>query len=130
MNFPADFRGKLVLLDFWATWCPPCRAERPVVAKAYERLRERRLDVVGVSLDSVQRVPASRVAEYVKEQNMTWPQIYADGQSIAAKYGLVSIPAALLVDGNTGAILASGEDLRGDRLAGTLEGHLRAVRRR
>jgi hypothetical protein len=86
--------------------------------------------VLGISLDAFQHVPASRVAEFVQAQKLNWPQIYTDAQAIAAKYGIAAIPAAFLIDGNTGAVIASGDDLHSDRLAATLEKHLAALAHR
>jgi thiol-disulfide isomerase/thioredoxin len=51
VNFPADYKGKLVLLDFWATWCPPCRAELPNVISAYNQYHDKGFEIVSVSLD-------------------------------------------------------------------------------
>jgi len=116
-----------VLLDFWATWCTPCRAELPYVRKAYERFRQQPFDVIGVSLDAFQRVPATRLAAFVQEQQMPWPQIYSEGPAIAATYGVSAIPAVFLISGDTGAILASGDDLRDEALLQTIDRHLKGA---
>jgi thiol-disulfide isomerase/thioredoxin len=129
MNFPGDYRGHLVLVSFWATWCAPCRAEEPYVVQAYEKFHGRGLEIIGVTLDAFQRTPAARVVEFVKEQHMPWPQVYAEGPAIAASYGVSAIPAAFLVDGDTGKILASGDDLRGEALSRTVEKHLKTSTR-
>ncbi len=113
-----------MLLDFWATWCVPCVAEIPTVRKAYEQFRQRGLDVVGISLDGFQRVPATRLTTFAQEHGMSWPQIYTDGPAIAATFGVSAIPALFLVDGDTGAILASGDELHGDALLRTIDRHL------
>ena len=119
IQFPEDYRGRFVLLDFWATWCGPCRQELPHVRKALERFGERGFAVLGVTLDAPQ-VEQSRVSRFVADERMPWPQVYDDAIAIAGKYGVEGIPAAFLVDG-TGKIVAQGDALRGDELLATLE---------
>ena len=122
IRFPQSYKGKLVLLDFWATWCGPCRAELPHLTAAYEKFHAKGFEVLGVSLD---RTNASeKLAAFTKENQMPWPEIY-DGQfwkaAIAQSYYIDSIPHPFLVDGDTGTIVAGGEELRGDDLAATIE---------
>lgn len=108
----ADQKGKVVLIDFWATWCPPCRAEIPNVVATYKKYHDQGFDIIGVSLDQERE----KLLSYTKQNEMTWPQFF-DGQGwgnkLAVKYGIESIPATYLLDGN-GVIIA--KDVRGEAL--------------
>lgn len=117
INFPGDYKGKIVLLDFWATWCSPCRDEVPNVVSTYKTYHEKGFEILGISLDKSEG--EQRLRDYVKDNAMTWPQVY-DGKwwsaEVAVLYRVQRIPAALLVDGDTGKILNTKETLRGPRL--------------
>lgn len=117
VHFPQDFKGKIVMLDFWATWCGPCMGEVPNVVKVYNAKHSEGFEILGISLDNKDTV--NNIASVTKEKGMTWDQI-ADGKywdaAVAKLYGIQSIPAAYIVDGTTGTILASGDAIRGDSL--------------
>ncbi len=93
----AKLRGKVVLVDFWATWCGPCRMEIPHVVNTYKKLHEKGFEIVGISLDSSK----DKLVAYTKEKEMTWPQ-YFDGltwnNKISSTYGIAGIPTMWLVD--------------------------------
>ena len=105
-------KGKVVLVDFWASWCPPCRREMPNLVALYKEYKSKGFEIVGVSLDSKQEA----WEKGVKDLHITWPQMsdLAGWQNAgAAKYFVNSIPHTILVDGN-GVILA--KNLHGDEL--------------
>jgi thiol-disulfide isomerase/thioredoxin len=112
----AQMHGKVVLIDFWATWCPPCREEVPNVVAAYQKYHDKGFEVVGISLDK----DKDKLLAFTKENGMVWPQ-YFDGQfwdnAISKGYGINSIPAMWLVD-KKGMLLTM--DGRND-LAGQVE---------
>ncbi|MBE7496626.1 MAG: TlpA family protein disulfide reductase [Verrucomicrobiaceae bacterium] len=93
----SKMQGKVVLIDFWATWCGPCVAELPNVLKAYKELHPKGFEIIGISLDS----DKGKLEAFVKERGMEWPQ-YFDGKSwkneISSRYGINSIPAMWLVN--------------------------------
>lgn len=114
-----------MLLEFWATWCPPCRAEIPHLRNAFERYRSHGLEILGVSLD---RGASAKVRAFAAEQKMDWEQIVAGAEAIADKYGVTGIPEPFLIDASTGKILVRGNDLRGSALLATIEKHLKSGR--
>jgi thiol-disulfide isomerase/thioredoxin len=108
----ANYKGKVVLVDFWATWCVPCVAEMPNVIQTYQKYHAQGFEIIGISLDQDQQT----FERFIKEKSMTWQEFF-DGQGfdnkLAMKYGIMSIPATFLLDGN-GIIIA--KDLRGKEL--------------
>jgi peroxiredoxin len=121
VRFPDDYRGKVVLLDFWATWCPACRAEMPNLVSAYAAYRERGVEFLGISLDKPSGVSTSEVQSFTEQAKMTWPQVYEEGATLAEAYGVRGVPAGFLVCGNTQKLLARHDELRGAAIRKTLD---------
>jgi thiol-disulfide isomerase/thioredoxin len=120
----ADLRGKYVLLDFWATWCGPCRGETPHLKSVYEKFgKDPRFVIVSLSLDPEQKEPR----EYAKKEGMDWPQGFLGDWSktkLPNEYGVRGIPAIFLI-GPDGKILA--KDLRGPAILSAVEKALSSV---
>lgn len=108
----ADFKGHYVLIDFWASWCGPCRAENPNVLKAYNKYKDSNFTVIGISLDD----NAEKWKKAIKDDGMPWTQVSSlNGfkDEVSDYYGIRGIPSTLLVD-PSGKIIA--KDLRGEML--------------
>jgi peroxiredoxin len=113
----ADYKGKVVLIDFWATWCGPCRAELPNVLETYNKYHSKGFEIIGISLDE----DKTKLTDFTKAKDMKWQQ-YFDGKGwenkLAQQFGVQSIPATFLVNGE-GVIIA--KDLRGDDLGDAVQ---------
>ncbi|GGH32793.1 AhpC/TSA family protein [Sphingobacterium alkalisoli] len=115
----SSLRGKYVLVDFWASWCAPCRAENPFLVKAYNELEGKNFEIVGVSLD----YPGSEAAWQGAIENDGLPWIHVSDlkgwkNEVAVMYGINSVPQNLLIDPN-GMIIA--KNLRGEALSQKLK---------
>ena len=110
-------KGQYVMIDFWASWCGPCRQEMPNVVANYTKYHEKGFEIIGISFDRT----AEPWKKSVEQMNMKWPQLSDLGywQSAAAGvYGINSIPASILFDGS-GKIIAT--NLRGEKLGEKLK---------
>ena len=114
----ADFKGKVVLIDFWATWCGPCRAEIPNIAANYQKYHSAGFDVIAVSVDK----DLDALKEFVVKENPPWTVLadyHPQNQTpMARKFGISGIPAFVLV-GTDGKVV--DVNCRGDELGQQLE---------
>ncbi len=125
----SSFKGKMVLIDFWASWCGPCRAENPAVVTAYNKYHSlnfkngKGFEILSVSLDQ----NAAAWEKAIEKDQLIWPYHVSDLQgwnnAAAQKYGVNSIPTNVLVDGN-GIIIA--KNLRGESLEKALEAQIKS----
>jgi len=102
---PFRLRGQVVLVDFWATWCPPCVAEMPHLKAVYEKYHNKGFEIVGISLDQSE----TALRDFIKKNSIPWTQVF-DGKgwesSLAGKYGVDMIPTMYLLDAD-GKIVGS-----------------------
>ena len=96
----SQYRGKLVFLNFWATWCPPCRAEMPAMERLYQKLKDKGLEILAVDLQE----DAKTVQKFVKDNKLNFKVVLdADGR-MGATYGARSIPTTYII-GRNGDVL-------------------------
>jgi peroxiredoxin len=108
----SSFKGKYMLVDFWASWCGPCRRENPAVVKAWQRFHPKGFDVLGISLDN----DKDKWLEAIKKDQLPWTQVsdlHGWQNSVARLYGIRGIPMNYLLD-KDGRIIA--KNLRGEAL--------------
>lgn len=113
----SSLKGKILLVDFWASWCRPCRAENPNVVKAYQAYNKKGFDVLGVSFDK----DREKWVKACKDDNLTWHQVsdlQGWGNAAGKLYGINSIPSNVLLDANQ---IIIARNLRGEDLLKKLE---------
>ena len=116
-----DYRGKVVLLDFWAVWCGPCIAEMPNLKRVYNQYKDKGFDIIGISLDTDEK----RLRDYLKENDIAWRQVFSGKgwqSPISQQYGIHGIPAPWLID-RDGALIT--KQARGRALEKLVAGALK-----
>ena len=90
----SDLRGKVVLVNFWATWCKPCKEEMPAMQASYDKLRDKGFVVLAVN----ELEDTARVAEHIRTHGHTFEVVMDHNNQVANKYGVVGLPASFLID--------------------------------
>ncbi|MEM9825149.1 MAG: TlpA disulfide reductase family protein [Planctomycetota bacterium] len=117
IRFPQDYAGKIVMLDFWATFCKPCIGEIPHMKEAFDDHHADGFEILGISLDREDK--ESSIETFMEARGIVWPQIYDGGgwgAKLAVRHDVTSIPFVLLIDGDDGKIIGTIDELRGPKL--------------
>ena len=94
----SELRGQAVLVNLWATWCPPCKAEMPAIQKMYEEYKDR--GFVVLALDMTYQDSPSAVSPFIQEYGLTFPVLLDETGNVAEKYELRSLPSSFFIDRN------------------------------
>ena len=104
-----NFKGKTILLNFWATWCLPCKKELPSMQRLYKKLGSRGLEVVAVSID---RDNPGKIKKYIDQYNLTFPILLDPGQKARKSYFIMGLPTSYLIgpDGNLKGFISGARE--------------------
>ncbi len=118
-----DLKGKVVLLNLWATWCPPCRAEMPSLEKLHQTLKGSNFTILAVGTPTPPRETRGKIINFIKDNNYTFPVIVDESHTVSNMYGSGSIPTSWIVDaeGKVVARFVGGMDWNSDFIIGILQ---------
>ncbi|MEJ2430050.1 MAG: TlpA disulfide reductase family protein [Deltaproteobacteria bacterium] len=91
----SDQRGKVLLVNVWATWCPPCRREMPSMQRLYKKFKGKNFEILAVSIDSEGR---KAVEPFMRKMNLTFPALLDPGETIRSLYGITGVPESFIID--------------------------------
>ncbi len=95
----SDFKGKVVFINFWATWCPPCRAEMPEIEAVYQEYKDKDVVVIGVHLANVIWFePEDKIRQFVQQGGYNWTFVTDTSGEVSANYQIVGIPTSFFID--------------------------------
>jgi cytochrome c biogenesis protein CcmG, thiol:disulfide interchange protein DsbE len=93
----SDYRGKVVLVNIWATWCTPCVDEMPSMEKLYQKLKGKDFEILAVSIDSLE---AKAVVPFMNKHNLTFPVLFDSAETVKTSYRITGIPESFIIDKN------------------------------
>ena len=90
----SDYKGKLILLDFWSTWCPPCRIEAPELQKVYKEMKHHNIEFIGIAVWDEEE----KIRDFIKEFNVNYPNLIDANGRVAIDYGVRGVPEKYLIN--------------------------------
>jgi cytochrome c biogenesis protein CcmG/thiol:disulfide interchange protein DsbE len=94
----SDYKGKVVIIDFWATWCPPCRRGVPDLISLKKEYKDKGLEIIGISLDKISRGTEGNVVPFIKEYGINYPIVHGTMEVTQQYGGIRSIPTSFVID--------------------------------
>ena len=113
------YKGKVVFLNFWATWCPPCQEEMPSMEKLYQRLKSQGLEILAVDLGE----DSGTVQQFIRDRSYTFPVLLDMDNKVGSLYGIRSIPSTFIIDreGKIISMIVGGRDWDDPKLMAAFE---------